>query len=140
MPFGLRNAPATFQRLLQTLFKDLNLLPYLDDIVIASKTFCDHLQTVRNVLWKLRTNNLTLQPSKCKFAEFSTVYQGHLVSGDGIRPDPEKVAKLDNMTCPKNKRELGKFCGFTNYLAKYVQNYAEIMKPLFDLRKQRTFI
>ena len=101
---GLKNAPATFQCLLQTLFKHLGILPYIDDLVIASKTFGDHIQTICNVLWKLRSANLKLNPSKCKFAEFSIVYLGLSVSaGGGIRPNPDKIDKLKQMSVPQSR-------------------------------------
>lgn len=79
-PFGVRNAPTTFQRMLQLLFSDITILPYIDDIVVASRTFSDHLQSLQNVFLKLRGSNLKLNVTKCKFAEASVVYLGHLVS------------------------------------------------------------
>ena len=133
LSFGLKNAPATFQRLLRTLFKDLGILPYIYDHVIISKTFGDHIQTIRNVLWKLRSANLKLNPSKCEFAEFSTVYLGLSVSAEGIRPNPDKIDKLKQMSVPKNKKELKHFCGVVGYLSKFIRKFADIMLHYFAL-------
>ena len=139
LPFGLRNASASFQRLLQTIFADLNILPYVDDIIIASKNFGDHMQTIRNVFWRFRKSGLKLNPAKCHFADPSIIYLGHLVNKDAIRPDPEKVDRLKCMRVPSSKKELKAFCGFVSYLSKFVKNFSSIMKPLFEAQNKPHF-
>lgn len=139
LPFGIRNAPATFQRLLQSLFTDTNILPYIDDIVIASRTFSDHLQSLKSVFVRLREANLKLNIAKCKFAESSLVFLGHLISAEGIKPDPTKVSHLIQMRPPNSKKELESFCGFVNYLSKFIPHYSDLMQPLYRLKKETRF-
>ena len=139
MPFGIRNAPATFQRLLQTLFVDANILPYIDDIIVASPNFSDHLQSLRSVFEKLRSANLKLNISKCKFAQPSVIYLGHLISGEGIKPDPSKVSSLLQTRPPRSFKELATFCGFANYLSKFVPRYSDTMAPIYNIKRKKRF-
>ena len=139
MAMGLRNAPATFQRLLQTLFSGMNILPYVDDIIVASRSFSDHIQSLRNVFQQLRSANLKLNPAKCKFAEPSVVYLGHLISGDGLRPDPGKVSHLLQLRPPTSRKELDSFCGFANFLSRFVSHYSDLMQPIYDAKRRRQF-
>lgn len=139
LAFGLKNAPATFQRLLQKIFSDCGILPYIDDIVIAAKDYDDHLRSLKEVFDRLRKSGLKLKPQKCNIGHFSTTYLGHYICKDGIRPDPAKVTKLQEMIPPKNKKELDSFCGFVGYLSKFVKNFSDIMQPLYEMRKQRKF-
>ncbi|GFY01978.1 retrovirus-related Pol polyprotein from transposon 412 [Trichonephila clavipes] len=94
MPFGLCNAPATFERLMETVLKSLTFeacLIYLDDVIaIGGRTFEEHLQNIRKVLSKLRDANLKLNPSKCKFFQKEVNYLGHIISAEGVRTDPKK--------------------------------------------------
>ncbi|GFX29993.1 retrovirus-related Pol polyprotein from transposon 297 [Trichonephila clavipes] len=100
MPFGLCNAPATFERLMETVLKGLTFeacLIYLDDVIIGGRTFEEHLQNIRKVLSKLSDANLKLNPSKCKFFQKEVNYLGHIISAEGVRTDPEK--------CPPGQKE-----------------------------------
>ncbi|GFU79609.1 retrovirus-related Pol polyprotein from transposon 297 [Trichonephila clavipes] len=93
MTLGLCNAPATFERLMETVLKGLTFeacLIYLDDVIIGGRTFEEHLQNIRKVLSKLRDANLKLNPSKCKFFQKEVNYLGHIISAEGVRFDPEK--------------------------------------------------
>ncbi|GFV81606.1 retrovirus-related Pol polyprotein from transposon 297 [Trichonephila clavipes] len=93
MPFGLCNAPATFERLMETVLKGLTFeacLIYPDDVIIGGRTFEEHLQNIRKVLSKLSDANLKLNPSKCKFFQKEVNYLGHIISAEGVRTDPEK--------------------------------------------------
>ncbi|GFW04467.1 hypothetical protein TNCV_878361 [Trichonephila clavipes] len=99
MPFGLCNAPATFERLMETVLKGLTFeacLIYPDDVIIGGRTFEEHLQNIRKVLSKLRDANLKLNPSKCKFFQNKVNYLGHIISAEGVRTDPEKVSAVKN--------------------------------------------
>ncbi|GFW36446.1 retrovirus-related Pol polyprotein from transposon 297 [Trichonephila clavipes] len=99
MPFGLCNAPATFERLMETVLKGLTFeacLIYLDDVIIGGRTFEEHLQNIRKVLSKLSDANLKLNPSKCKFFQKEVNYLGHIISAEGVRTDPEKVSAVKN--------------------------------------------
>ncbi|GFX96804.1 hypothetical protein TNCV_1648391 [Trichonephila clavipes] len=105
MPFGLCNAPATFERLMETVLKGLTFeacLIYLDDVIIGGRTFEEHLQNIRKVLSKLSDANLKLNPSKCKFFQKEVNYLGHIISAEGVRTDPEKVSAVKNWKRPEN--------------------------------------
>ena len=99
MPFGLTNAPATFQRLMETCLGDLNLnwcIIYLDDIVIFSKDAASHLERLKAVFWKLEEAGLKLKPSKCELFRGQLTYLGHVISGQGIATDEDKIETIKN--------------------------------------------
>jgi len=110
MPFGLSNAPATYQRVMNFALKDLlwkNVLDFIDDICVYTKTtFEDHLQDLRQVFTRLQEANLLLNPEKCFFARPKLGLLGHIVSREGLHVDPEKVQKLVNMRPPTNITEI----------------------------------
>ncbi|GFS97609.1 retrovirus-related Pol polyprotein from transposon 17.6 [Trichonephila clavipes] len=109
MPFGLCNAPATFERLMETVLKGLTFeacLIYLDDVIIGGRTFEEHLQNIRKVLSKLRDANLKLNPSKCKFFQKEVNYLGHIISAEGVRTDPEKSVRRKELKRPENLQAL----------------------------------
>ena len=114
MPFGLTNAPATFQRLMDFVLTGLHwshCLVYLDDVIIFGKTFDEHLERLQVVLNRLNQAGLTLKPSKCQWAKLEVRFLGHLISGDGIKPDPGKFAAVAKFPKPKNKTEVRAFLG-----------------------------
>ena len=136
MAFGLTNAPATFQRLMERTMGDLNLrecLIFLDDILIFSQNFEDHLERLERVLSKLKEHGLKLKPSKCEFCKTSVTYLGHVVSQSGVKTDPDKIRALASWPEPKNIKELRSFLGFTGYYRRFIKDYARIVKPLNDL-------
>ncbi|GFU59508.1 retrovirus-related Pol polyprotein from transposon 17.6 [Trichonephila clavipes] len=136
MPFGLCNAPATFERLMETVLKGLTFeacLIYLDDVIIGGRTFEEHLQNIRKVLSKLRDANLKLNPSKCKFFQKEVNYLGHIISAEGVRTDPEKVSAVKNWKRPENLRELRSFLGLCTYYRKFVKGFSNIARPLHKL-------
>ncbi len=138
MPFGLTNAPATFQRLMENCMGDLHLrecLIYLDDIIIFSNTFEQHLERLEAVFKRLSDNGLKLKPSKCELFRDKVKYLGHIVSVNGIETDPEKSEALKTWPVPRNVEDVRKFIGFTGYYRRFVQNYARIVQPLNDLLK-----
>src|SRR5437764_550300 len=99
MPFGLCNAPATFQRTMDTVLcgiKEKFVLVYLDDVIIYSKTFSKHLQHIIEVLNRIREANLRLKAEKCHFAATELQFLGHVVGKEGVKPDPEKIDKMVN--------------------------------------------
>ncbi len=118
MPFGLCNAPATFQRLMnQVLRKYLRkfVLVYLDDIIIYSKTFEEHKEHVRLVFEALRATFLMMKPKKCKFAQKELRFLGHIISAEGIRTDPDKITKMVTLSPPTNLKELRSRLGLFSY-------------------------
>src|SRR6266487_3209359 len=109
MPFGLCNAPATFQRIMNKVLGDSihkYVMVYLDDVIIYSKSFEEHLRHIEDVLNRIRRVNLRLKAEKCHFGASELQFLGHVVGKDGVKPDPEKVEKIENYTIPRNIREL----------------------------------
>ncbi|MCG8034498.1 MAG: DDE-type integrase/transposase/recombinase, partial [Candidatus Thiodiazotropha taylori] len=136
MPFGLCNAPATFQRLMERAMGDLNLrdcLIYLDDIIIFSDTFESHLERLEAVFQRLQTYNLKLKASKCEFFRKEVTYLGHVVSEEGIKTDPEKIRALTEWPKPKCVKDVRKFLGFTGYYRRFIKGFSAIVRPLNDL-------
>ena len=136
MPFGLTNSPATYQRLMEEILGDLNMkicLIYLDDLIIYSDTFEQHLERLDIVLNKLREANLKLAPEKCFFFKPKVSFLGHVVSGDGVETDPDKIAKVQKWPIPSNADELRSFLAFCSYYRKFIANFSKITKPLAEL-------
>ena len=136
MPFGLCNAPATFQRLVERCMGELNLrdcLIYLDDIIVFSSTFEEHVERLSAVFQRLEEHNLKLKPSKCELFRSRVLYLGHIVSCEGIQTDPSKIDCLKNWPIPECIKDVCKFLGFTGYYRRFVKGYAAIAKPLTDL-------
>ena len=136
MPFGLCNAPATFQRLMERCVGDLNLrecLIYLDDIIIFSTTFEEHLERLQAVFARLQDHNLKLKPVKCKLFCSKVSYLGHVVSEAGIHTDPNKIDAIQNWPVSNSIREVRRFLGFAGYYRRFIKGFASIVRPLNDL-------
>ena len=136
MPFGLVNAPATYQRLMEDCFDGLNLqicFIYLDDLIIFSKTFEEHIDRLRQVFDRIRQEGLKLSPQKCHFFKTKVKYVGHIVSQDGIQPDPAKIEKVMEWPRPKTPEDVRQFLGFIGYYRKFIQDFSKISRPLNDL-------
>ncbi len=136
MPFGLTNAPATFQRLMDIVLAGLKwqcCLVYLDDIIIYSSTFEQHLQDLQKVFAALTDANLTLKASKCKFCRREMAYLGHIITADGIKPDPGLTDTVAQFPVPTTIKEVQAFLGLTGYYRRFIQNYAKIAEPLLKL-------
>ena len=133
MPFGLSNAPATFQRLMEQVLAGLHwstCLVYLDDIIVFSRTVADHLDQLRDVFTRLKNAGLTLKPSKCHLLQMEVRYLGHVVSGKGIQTDPEKVRSVFDWPIPLNQKDLKRFLGLASYYRRFVQGFAQVAAPL----------
>uniref|UniRef100_A0A8C5QKE1 ribonuclease H n=1 Tax=Leptobrachium leishanense TaxID=445787 RepID=A0A8C5QKE1_9ANUR len=138
MPFGMKNAPATFQRLIDRLLDGLQgfACAYLDDIAIYSQTWEEHLEHVGTVLGRIRDANLTLKPEKCKVGMAEVQYLGHRV-GCGIqRPEPAKIEAILDWPTPVTKTQVLAFLGTAGYYRKFVPHYSDLAKPLTDLTKK----
>lgn len=138
MPFGLCNAPATYQRIMNVLLAGLNglsCLVYLDDIIVYSKDFPSHIKDLKGVLDRLVQAEILLKPSKCRFGVEQVEYLGHIVSSRGIAPDPKKVAKLKEFPKPECVNDLRAFLGFAGYYRRFIRHFAMIAEPLFLLLK-----
>lgn len=139
LPFGLCNAPATFERLMEFVLAGLigtSCLVYLDDIVVFSRTFEEHISRLTEVLTRLRQAGLKLKPGKCFLFRREIVYLGHVVSKEGIATDPSKTAAMDKYPPPKNVQELKQFIGFASYYRRFIPKFAEIASPLHRLTQK----
>jgi hypothetical protein len=142
MPFGLCNAPSTFQSLMNHVFCPFLrhfFLVFFDDILIYSKTWIDHLTHVDQVLHLLSQNQLFLKQSKCAFGALEVEYLGHLLGKDGVRVDPKKIEAMQDWLHPKTLKILHGFLGLTGYYCKFVKNYGKIAAPLTSLLKKNSF-
>ena len=138
MPFGLRNAPMSFQMLMSQVLRGLHwkiVLCYIDDILVFSKTFEEHLYHLSQVFSRLREANLTLKPEKCQFGLEKVKYLGHVLSKNGVSVDTEKTDKVRNFPIPTSQKELKSFLGLCNYYRRFVKGFAKIASPLNFLLK-----
>lgn len=141
MPFGLCNAPATFQALMDNLFAgtDRNFgLPYMDDIIIFSKNEKDHMEHLNHVFLKLKGANIYLNKKKCKFFKSEIKILGNIVAHNVVKPDPDKTSAIAKYEKPTTIRELRAFLGLANQTRQYVKEYAKLSVPLCDLLKGQT--
>src|SRR2546430_15478915 len=138
MPFGLTNAPATFQRTMQLVLGELfyTIAPvYIDDIIVHSETFGNHLNDLEQVFERIKGANLKLGPEKCKFCFGEIKFLGHIIGKDGIKTDPAKIEKVKNYPRPVNLTQLRGFLGLAKYYRKFIKDFAKIAKPLNELTK-----
>ena len=141
VPFGLAQAPAYFQRLINEVLTGLDFaMGYLDDIIIFSKTEEEHLRHLEIIFERLRGADLKLKLQKCSFFKKHIQYLGHLLSEEGIQPLPEKLESISKMPTPKNAKQVKQFLGLVGYYRKFVPRFADISRILTKLtRKNEEF-
>ena len=136
MPFGLANAPATFQRIMANLFrKELmqGVICYLDDILVYSHTIDGHLKLIETVLERLQSVNLRLNSEKCSWFKKSVRFLGQIISEDGIATDDEKLKVVRDWEKPRTIKQLRSFIGFASYYGKFIPKFTSICRPLHEL-------
>ena len=137
-PYGLCGSPAVFQNCMNAVLGDIRhfALAFVDDIIVFSETYEDHLEHLQAVFDRLRKANLKLKISKCDFVKKQLNYLGHIISDDGISVDPGKVSVMENLQPPENIRDVRSFLGMTSYYRKYVPNFSKIARPLTALTRK----
>ncbi|KAH9246801.1 hypothetical protein BASA81_015650 [Batrachochytrium salamandrivorans] len=141
MPFGLANAPAQFQRMMNSLFREMNgkyVLVYLDDIVIYSSNMAEHKVHVRNVFKVLSDNRLFCRAEKCHFYQTEIKYLGYIISSSGVSMDPSKIKAVQEWPAPRKVRDLQVFLGFTNFYRALVHDYSNMTCHMTKLFKKDT--
>ena len=137
VPFGLAQAPAYFQKLINEVLKGCNFaVGYLDDIIIYSRSEKEHLEHLEEIFTRLKTAELKLKLEKCCFFKKHIQYLGHLISADGIQPLPEKLQSIAKMPAPKNPKEVKQFLGLVGYYRKFVPRFTDISRVQTHLTKK----
>src|SRR6266700_4099876 len=139
MFFGLTNNPATFQTMMNDIFEDLILegvvVVYLDDILIFTETIDEHRKVTHRVLELLEKHKLYLRLDKCEFEWTTVEYLGVIISHNSVAMDPVKVAGVAEWPAPTNKKEVQSFLGFTNFYRRFIKDFSDHARPLFNLTR-----
>ncbi|GBN82998.1 Retrovirus-related Pol polyprotein from transposon 297 [Araneus ventricosus] len=141
MPFELCNAPATFERLMETELRGLtseSCLVYLDDIMTVGRTFEKHLNNIRKVFQRLQKANLIQSPKKCRFFRKEVSYLGHIISTDGVKTHPEKTKAVLDWPSPETVYDLRSFLGLYIYYSRFVRNFSSIAGSLHKQTEARS--
>ena len=136
--FGLNSAPAAYQYTMQRIMSGLGKiqLTYIDDCIIFSKNFEDHLDHLQLVFDRLIAANMKIKPSKCQFGKNKVTYLGHLFSNRGVHVDPQKIEAVKSFPTPTRVKQVQSFLGLCNYYRKFVKDYSKITAPLTELTKK----
>jgi hypothetical protein len=142
MPFGMTNAPTTFQSLMNHIFSTqlkMFVLVFFDGILVYNKSLEDHISHLQQVLAILRANCLTVKKSKCTFVAPQVEYLCHIISSAGVATDPAKISAIQSWTPPKSVTQLRSFLGLTEYYRRFIKDYGVICRPLHDPLKKDSF-
>jgi len=138
MPFGLRNAPATFQRLMDLVLsglQDEELFVYMDDIVIYATSLEEHTRKYNLLIERLQQANLKLQPDKCEFLKTEVTYLGHVISKDGVKFDPKILEAVRQFPRSKTPKNIKQFLALAGYYRRFIPSFSKLVKPLTNLLK-----
>jgi hypothetical protein len=141
MSFGLKSAPSTFQRLMNRVFLGLmrtRCVTYLDDVILFGESLQEHNERLVEVLERPRQLNLKVEPDKCEFLKTEISYLGHIVTSDGVKPDPGKVKAIHEFPTPRNTTDVKSFLGLAGYYRKFIPQFSKVAKPLTELLKRIT--
>ena len=136
MGFGLTNAPATFQSLMNSILQPhlrKFVVVFLDDILVFSKTWEDHQHHLQTVLETLRNSELYCKQSKCEFGVREVLFLGHKINGTSISPDPKKISAVETWPTPSSVTDVRKFLGFANYFRRFIDRHSTISRPLEEI-------
>jgi hypothetical protein len=139
MPFGLNNAPATYQRCIDVVLlwlKGIDCLVYLDYIKCFSATIEEHAEKLQAIFERLENANFKIQPEKCVCATDTVEYLGHICTPEGVKLDPRKIKAIEEYPVPQTVRDIRAFIGLAGYYRRHVPNFAEFAKPLTQLTKK----
>lgn len=143
MPFGLKTAPATFQRAMDNVLRGLqglHCLVYLDDIIVYSSSLQDHISKLRKIFDRLRETNLKVTLDKCEFLRKEVLYLGHTITKNGLMPNNDKVQAVLNFPMPRTTTEIKSFLGLVGYYRKFIKDFAKVTQPLTSCLKKRNKI
>lgn len=143
MPFGLRNAPASFQCMMNEILEGLInkiCVVYMDDILIFSTSLTEHMINLTKIFERLRKYNLKIQVDKCEFLKRETKFLGHVITKDGLKPNEEKIKAIQKICIPKTTTEIKSFLGLTGYYRKFISDYARTALPMTKYLKKGTRI
>ena len=144
MPFGLNNAAGTFQRTMELALQGLQwviCLIYIDDIVVFGRTFEEHISRVEEVLKRIQAAGLKLKADKSNMFQDSVLFLGHIVSGEGVKPNPTNIAKVVDWPRPKSAKQVRQFVALGSYYRRFVKDFATMVRPMVELTKKgRKFI
>lgn len=139
MPFGLKNAPSTFQRVMDNVLRKhigVICLVYMDDIIVFSTSLTEHIDNLAKIFRTLEEHNLKIQLDKSEFLQKEVAFLGHIVTSEGVKPNPDKIRIIKEWPLPSNEKQLRGFLGILGYYRKFVKDFAKIAKPLTNsLRK-----
>jgi hypothetical protein len=133
MPYGLNNAPATYQRCVDVILmglKGIDCLAYLDGIICFSATMEEQAQKLKKIFVRLEQANFKIQPEKCVFATDTVEYLGHICTPLGIKPDPRKIQAIVDYPVPITVKDIRSFIGLAGYYRRHVPNFAKFAQPL----------
>ena len=139
MPMGLKNAPATFQRVMELVLKGLTphqCLVYLDDIIVFGATFSDTLENMRRVLDRLREANLKLKAKKCFLFQTTLEYLGHVLSYNSLKTSPKLTSAITDFPHPTNLKEVQQFLGLANYYRRFIEHFSQKAAPMIALTRK----
>ncbi|CAK1593440.1 unnamed protein product [Parnassius mnemosyne] len=143
MPFGLKTAPATFQRTMDSVLRGLqgiHCMVYLDDIIVFSTSLEEHIQKLRTIFDRIRATNLKVQLDKSEFLRKEVLYLGHTITKEGLRPNTDKINAVLNFPIPKTTTEIKSFLGLVGYYRRFIKDFAKITQPLTACLKKRNKI